>query len=418
MTAWIAKAYRKHGPVFRVRAFSRVITVLAGPEANMFIQSKGRLHLRNVDFYSPVTRGLTAHRFVLGMDGAEHFRLRKTLRNGYSRRYVLDRIDDAIGLIARDIDALPAHTPISCQSLVQNIVCRQIGVLCTGVHADQHMKDLLIKYLDRLISITSMRRPKFLLHTPWMRRAQARVKALSEDIMRIHTPGNHDGNAPDLIDDILALHRSDPQFLPETDLMAACVGPFLAGLHTQASVASLMLYSLLKHPDLMKLVLHEVDDFFAGGGPTAEKLGAMDVTQRVGMETLRMYSVVPAQSRMVVNTFEFEGYAIPTGTTVLFANCVPHVLPEYFREPERFDIGRYSPDRAEHKQPGVYAPFGLGTHRCLGNGFSEASLALTLATMLHKVKITMHPPDYKLKMIYAPLPGPESKFKIMVAPRH
>ena len=417
MTTWFAKAYRKHGPVFRIRVFSNVITVFAGPEANMFIQSKGRLHLRNVEFYRPMTQGLTAHRFTLGMDGAEHFRLRKTLRKGYSQKYVLDRIDDTIELITRDLNSVPVQTPISCQTLLQRIVFRQLTMLCTGVNADQNMNDF-IKYLDRLICVTSMRRPKFLLRTPWMRRTQARIKALSEDIIKFHATKNREGHAPDLIDDILALHRSDPQFLPEKDLMAACIGPHVAGLHTQASIATFMLYSLLKHPELMKLVLQEVDEFFADSGPTAEKLSAMEITHRVGMETLRMYRVAPAQKRNVVNAFKFEGYVIPTGSSVIFATTVPHILPEYFREPERFDIERYAPDRAEHKQPGVYAPFGLGTHRCLGNGFSEASLALTIATILHKVKITMHPPNYKLKMIYAPTLHPESKFKIIVAPRH
>lgn len=292
-----------------------------------------------------------------------------------------------------------------------------IGQLCTGVRGDKYVDDLTT-YMDGMINVFAMRRPRFTLYTPSMRRAKARIRGLFGDIMKAHAPEKRDGKAPDLIDDILALHRSDPQFLPETDLMAACIGPFLAGLHTQANVATCMLYSLLKHPDIMKLVLDEVDDLFAGCGPTAKKLGAMDATQRAGKETLRIYGVAPALVRTVVNAFEFKGYLIPAGTTAMFATMVPHLLPEYFAEPERFDIERYTPDRAEHKWPGAYAPFGLGTHRCLGSGFSEASLALTLASMLHRAKITMHPPSYKLKMVYSPLPHPESRFKIMVAPRH
>ena len=87
-----------------------------------------------------------------------------------------------------------------------------------------------------------------------------------------------------------------------------------------------------------------------------------------------MYPIAPALRRTVSNSFEFAGYRIPAGTHVIIATTVPHHLPEYFPNPERFDIDRYTAERREHKQPGVYAPFDLGPHRCLGNGFPRQSL--------------------------------------------
>ncbi len=413
---YLARQYREKGPVFRVRAFSHAFTVLAGPEANTFIQRHGRQHLRNVDFYASMTRALAAHRFILGMDGAEHFRLRKVLRNGYSKSYFLDRIDDAVGTVVREIDDLPVRTPMAAMPILQRVIGKQIGVLCTSVRADEYMEDL-VTYLDGAIAVMMMRRPRFVMRTPRMRRARAGLEALCEQLLKAREAEHREANAPDLIDDVLALHQADPQFMPETELMSACIGPFAAGLHTAASVATCMLYELLKHPGTMTRVIREADALFADGGPTAGKLRGMDVTHRVGMETLRLYQVAPALVRTVVNAFEFEGYAIPAGTTVMFANTVPHVLPEYFPEPHRFDIERYGPERAEHRQPGVYAPFGLGTHRCLGSGFMEVSLALTLATMLHRADITMHPRSYRLKMGYSHLAAPKSSFKIMVTPR-
>ena len=417
LATYLARQYQELGPVFRIRAFSRAFTVLAGPEANQFLQRHGRSHLRNVEFYSGIAGALGAHRFVLGMDGAEHFRLRKALRNGYSRAQVLDRIDDAVGVVDREMDSLPARTPMAALPVLQRVIGKQIGVLCTGVDAQEHLGEL-VTYLDRMIAVTMGRRPGFALRTRRMRRARAGMEALYEQVLRAHEPERREGETPDLIDDVLALHRADPQFMPETELMSACIGPFIAGLHTAASVAACMLYRLLKHPDTMARMLLEVDELFGGGGPTAAKLRAMDITHRVGMETLRLYRVVPVVGRTVVNTFEFAGHVIPSGTTVMFPTSVPHVLPEYFPEPERFDIDRYGPERAEHKQPGAYAPFGLGTHRCLGNAFTEASLALTLATMLHRADITMHPPNYELEMGYSTLAAPKSSFRIMFAPRN
>ena len=110
----------------------------------------------------------------------------------------------------------------------------------------------------------------------------------------------------------------------------------------------------------------EADASFTGGTLTADSLRTLDVTHRVALETLRMYPIAPAITRTVSNTFEFAGYTIPAGEKVIVATTVPHHLEQYFPEPERFDIERYTPERQEHRQPGVFAPFGAGPHVCLG----------------------------------------------------
>lgn len=79
-------------------------------------------------------------------------------------------------------------------------------------------------------------------------------------ILAHHAEGGREGHR-DLIDDLLDLHRSDPQFFPETDLRLAAL-PAFAGLHTAASTAAFMLYELLKHPALLEKMIAEADRFF------------------------------------------------------------------------------------------------------------------------------------------------------------
>ena len=177
----------------------------------------------------------------------------------------------------------------------------------------------------------------------------------------------------DLIDDLLELHRSDPQFFPETDLQLAVLGPFFAGIETAASTSAFTLYALLKHPELLERMTAEADAFFDQATLTARGLRELDVTRRVVLETLRMYPAIPGLMRTVANSFEFGGYTVPARANVIIGNTVSHHLPEYFPEPERFDIERYTPERAEHEQPGAFAPFGLGTHRCLASKFRRNS---------------------------------------------
>ena len=138
---------------------------------------------------------------------------------------------------------------------------------------------------------------------------------------------------------------------------------------------------------------------------------------RATMETMRMYPVAPLVVRTAANPFEFAGYRIPAAEQVMIATAVPHYLPECFPEPERFDIERYGPDRAEHKRPYVYAPFGLGAHRCLGNGFAEVQIAATMATLLHEADLALDRTGYNLKTTQMPLPAPDKSFRVRVKRR-
>ena len=205
--------------------------------------------------------------------------------------------------------------------------------------------------------------------------------------------------------------------MPEADLKIAALGPFVAALDTVPSTCSFMLYALLKHPEVLAQVQTEADRLFARGEPTWEGLQEMDATHRAAMETMRMYPVAPLLIRTVTNAFELGGYRIPAGEHVIIATTVPHYLPECFSEPQRFDIERYTQARAEHRRPEAYAPFGLGPHRCLGNGFAEVQMAVTMATLLHEVELALVPADYTLKTTQVPLPSPNKSFRVRVVRR-
>ena len=275
--------------------------------------------------------------------------------------------------------------------------------------------DDLVCYVHGLLSATIVPRP-YLRWSPRFRRASAQVDKLYHEVIECHsgTMRERHGAEPDLIDDLLDLHESDPKFFPEADLKIAAMGPFVAALDTVAGTCAFMLYALLRHPDVLAKVREEADALLSGDVPPEQALREMDAMHRAAMETMRMYPVTPLLVRTAANSFEFAGHRIPAGERVMIATAVPHYLPEFFPEPERFDIDRYTPERAEHKQPYVYAPFGLGPHRCLGNGFAEVQIATTMATVLHEVDLDLDRAGYSLKTTQVPLPAPDESFKVRV----
>lgn len=417
LRGFFAEQYLKHGPVFEINGLGRKYVVLAGQEANLFTNREDRRHFRSLEVWDGFRQLMGSGSILPGSDGAEHLLLRKAKRNGYSRGFFLDRMPEAVSAVERELTKLPFDRPLSVVPIMQRLMAEQISLLAAGTSSRDYFDDIVtLSNVMHFVFLAGIY-PKFILKMPRFRRACRRLESLIERVLTNHEAKPDSADSRDLVDDLIELHRSAPDRLPETDMFIATMGPFMVGLDTVAPTTSFALYALLKHPDLLDQVQAEADELFSTGDPTPEGIHRMTTTRNVIMETLRMYSIAPALPRMVTNTFEFAGYHIPAGTKVLIALTVTHKLPEFFPNPERFDIDRYSPKRREHTQPGVFAPFGLGHHGCLGRGFSEVQMALTLAALLHRVEIVLDPPNYSLKTKPLPSPRPDAKFKVRLRPR-
>jgi cytochrome P450 len=408
--------YLAHGPVFRVRALNRQYTVLAGPEANLFLSREGRTAFRSWEFWHDMDKEMGASRSMISIDGPDHSRFRKVQQPGFARSVVQNHIPQVVAMTRREMARWPMGQPIEGLYAMQRIVTDHLGTLAAGMSPGEYLDDLIVYIRAVLVTKVTRTRPAILLRTPRVRRARARVLELRQRVLDSHR-GREAGEDRDLIDDLLALAEEDPAFLPQKDLGVGALSPFIAGLDTVASTCAFMLYALFKHPEVMAGVTAEADAFFAAGDLSAQALRALDLTHRAAMETLRMYPIAPALTRTVAEPFEFSGYRFTPGTPVIIGTTVGHYLPQYFPNPETFDVDRYLPERKEHRQPGAFAPFGGGPHTCLGAGFAETEIVLTLATMLHAAELAMDPPNYTLKIDPSPTPSPNRDFRFRVAAR-
>ena len=415
LTGFLVRTHRELGPVFRIRTPGRNKVVLAGTDANLFMGRAGGQHLRTFEDWRGFNDTARALRLLVSMDGIEHTHLRKAMARGYSQKAMDGRVQDAVDIARRAIAEWPDHRAISLMPAMQIIIAEQVGQILTGHSTLGYFQDLRI-FLRTMLKVHLARQwPGCVMHLPRFRRAHARLMELYAEVRSSHDPALRQDVEPDFIDDMLELHRVRPHLLPETDLPLALLGPYIAGLETSASACAFMLYVLLSNPDLHARVTAEADALFATGELTLSALRRLEVTHRVALETLRLYPSAPMLQRTVANSFEFAGFHIPAGEQLWVATSVPHFLPELFPEPERIDIDRFGPERAEHRQPGAYAPFGLGKHQCLGRGFAELQIAVTLATIAHYTELALEHPERPVKVAYTPgaQPHPSTKFRLV-----
>lgn len=97
--------YRKHGPVVRVPFKMRRsrLVALIGPDTNQWVNRHGRFYLRTKDYIDDFEGVFGAKRSMPGMDGAEHYRMRKELGSAYSRATLAKRLPEVIDLCRRSL---------------------------------------------------------------------------------------------------------------------------------------------------------------------------------------------------------------------------------------------------------------------------------------------------------------------------
>lgn len=69
------------------------------------------------------------------------------------------------------------------------------------------------------------------MRTPGMRRKTKVIDTLLDRIQSVHTPGQRSDCPRDLADDLFSLDRSDPEFLPESNLGLAVSSPLIARVY-------------------------------------------------------------------------------------------------------------------------------------------------------------------------------------------
>ncbi len=414
--AVFADITKQYGPVFQMRPpFQEPMIFLSGPAINRWVNRNGRMHLRSRDYFTDIEKVYGASGLLPALDGADHFRLRKAMQPGYSRERLEGRLD-ALYVHARAFMAdWKVGSSVNAVRLCRRMINAQISPLVLSIDSQDIVEDL-IKFKERaLITQVAKILPKFLLHTPDMKRPAKSIDVAVQRIQNVHTPAQRAGCPRTLADDLFSLYASDPQFLPESNMGFSLSAPMLGSMYLGDALA-FALYAMASHPELYSRIRSEADALFDDGDPDEEGLAksAIDVTSRFVMECMRMYPIVPMSLRNVMNSCVVENYTLPVGARIFIAQTAPHYMEDVFPAPFSFDIDRYLPSRNEHRSPG-YAPYGLGTHMCLGFRWVELQLAVNLLMVAHYFTLEVSPANYKLRFNPFPTMSPSKRMEFRIA---
>src|SRR5258706_944372 len=328
--AFLVKMYRQLGPIFRIRALTREFTVLCGLQANQFMAKAGDDHLSGSEVFGGLNKELKSNIVFPALDGDTHSYYRRLFRPSYSREAVAGQYGALIDVTQQRARSWQVGERIRMVPTMQQVITDQLGVALAGIISGEYFEDLR-NVLRTLIMVKLMKSaPEFVLKMPAYKRQKARAVEFMRGILEQHRNTPEDQRRGDLIDHTLSALAIDGLPFSEDELQAIGFGAFFVGMDTAAHTTSFALYALLKHPQLLERVRAEVAEVWGRGTPAPQDLRNMKALHGAVVETMRLWPVAPIMPRNATRTFEFGGYRVDKGTSVMMVPALTHYLEEYF----------------------------------------------------------------------------------------
>lgn len=200
-------------------------------------------------------------------------------------------------------------------------------------------------------------------------------------------------------------------FLLTNELLSPeeAVGTFpellLAGVDTTSNTLTWALYHLSQNPEIQEALHKEVVGVVPFGTvPQHKDLANIPLLKAVIKETLRLYPVVPTNSRIIMEKeTEIDGFLFPKNTQFVLCHYVVSRDPSVFSEPESFQPHRWlrkkETDNSKIQHPFGSVPFGYGVRSCLGRRIAELEMQLMLSRLIQQYEVVLAPEMGEVKAV-------------------
>jgi cytochrome P450 len=410
---YLAKQYQLLGSVFHIQAGFKKYVVLAGEDANKFLAKEDSVLLESHTLFGGFADAVNTDVMLTAIDGEPHKHMRRLMRPGFSRSAAVPHIQTMVNVVNDYAHTWQPNQEIAVLETMRRIVVDQLGLITNSMKPTDYFNDILY-FINTMLNTEVLRMyPKFVRSLPRFRQARQRLLQLKKEVLEWHHQNPPTNRPRDLIDDMLDGLRPDGEPFSDDDWFNLAVGPYFAGMDTLASTMAFFMYSMAKNPAVMAQCKQEADALFATGKLAIEDFRKIETLHAAALETLRLYPATPFTPRVVAKDFEFGGYHFTTGTEVMFAQTATHFLPEYYDNPEVFDIRHFSGDK-NGRIANVFTPFTVGSHSCLGAGLAEVQMLVIMATLLHVADFELINPDDEIQVHTLPLPNPGKNFRLRI----
>lgn len=294
------------------------------------------------------------------------------------------------------VDASPLDLAGEMAGLVQEINAKILFGRTLPYHANPALRaavstvnDSLLRQVKRAMVLGGILNR---LPLPDARRFRAAVTLLHQTVDRLMADGRAPGGSEDSLYALLTRAVEQAETPPgEFHLRDQLITLFLAGHETTAVALAWTFYYLSEQPVWVETLCAETEAVLRDRAPTLETLSHLTQTQRVIDESLRLRPPVYGIGRRAGVEDEVGGYRIPAESPVIVSPYVMHHHPDWWDRPERFDPGRFAPEKASARPPFSYFPFGGGPHLCIGRPLGMMELLTIVALVVRAFRLASPP---------------------------
>lgn len=296
------------------------------------------------------TRGLVAplidYPSMLNMDAPDHTRLRKLASQGFTNRFVQSLAPKVEAIVSEQLSVVEGKAAFDVMDVVAKplpaiVIAEMLGVPPEDRHRFEAWSSDLLGYTEILDANAIYKAAE----------GDLALRAYLQDLVehkRTHP-------AQDLISSMIEAEEGDDK-LTVDELLSTATLLLVAGHETTTRLIGNCLLRLLENPDQ----LAEVREDRALLGNAIE-------------ESLRLDPPVLALSRIVSESFDYQGVCFKKGQTVMFSIAGANRDPAATDAPDSFSVHRKSFD---------HLSFGHGIHQCLGMPLARLEAKVTLNRML------------------------------------
>jgi cytochrome P450 len=166
---------------------------------------------------------------------------------------------------------------------------------------------------------------------------------------------------------------------------------FLAGHETTANALTWTWYLLSTAPAVEARLHEEVDRALQGRLPRVADIASLPFVERVVTESMRLYPPAWLIGRRAIADYQLGAFAVPARTILVMSPFVTQRDGRFYKDPERFDPDRWTPDFRATLPKFAYFPFGGGPRQCIGESFAWMELILLVATIAQQWRLQLVP---------------------------
>ncbi|XP_060557141.1 cytochrome P450 2U1-like [Ruditapes philippinarum] len=407
---------RKYGGVFRWYLGNQMFVVLS--EINVINEAL----VKKAEIFSDRLRakgGITgASKGIVWSNYGQHWRvLRKFTQRalhdfGVGRRSLEEKINFEIQVVTGVLEAANGQ-PVSISNLMRNVAANVNYEIIFGKRFDYDDPELdRITELSDVLNSASLFSAAFFLPeflAKFVKKSDFEIEVMRKEVMNDvakyvgeqieeHRNTFDPTNLRDFLDLYLDADRNKTDegdaIINRDSMFRVIVDLFVAGTETTQTALSWAFIYLVEFPDVQEKCQKEINTKVNGKAIQYRDRNCLVYVNAFIMEVHRYCCMVPLNLPHYTSAdTTLSGYHIPKGTVILPMQYSVSMDPNLFKNPEKFDPGRFIDEEGQLINKLSFVPYSTGPRVCLGEALARTEMFLVLTTLLQNFNFLREDPN-------------------------